>query len=319
MIRRLGVSLLAFLGACASETDQVVETEKRCNVSLIVLGVAQDGGKPQIGNPSDPAWSDTRLRRRATSLAVIDHRNEAPARWLFEATPDIKSQIHDLNLIAPSPDTTLVTGVFLTHAHIGHYTGLMFFGHESAGAQNIITYVMPRMEQFLTANGPWNQLVKYHNIVLAVMEDGVGEKLGPDLSATPFLVPHRQEFSEVVGFKIQGPERSALFLPDIDSWEEWDEEGVRIEDMIAEVDIAFLDATFFADGEIPGRDMSGFPHPFVSHSMDRFANLPTDEKSKIRFIHMNHTNPLHNPSSAASKSVRNAGFNVAEEREVHCL
>ena len=135
------------------------------------------------------------------------------------------------------------------------------------------------------------------------------------LSVTPFLVPHRQEYSEVVGYRIDGPERSVLFIPDIDSWEAWDAEGTRIEDLLAEVDVAYLDATFYADGEIPGRDMSGFPHPFITHSMERFAPLPAAVRDRVRFIHLNHTNPALWEDSEARRRIESAGFHVAEPLE----
>jgi pyrroloquinoline quinone biosynthesis protein B len=110
-----------------------------------------------------------------------------------------------------------------------------------------------------------------------------------------------------------------VFLPDIDSWEEWDKAGTKVEDVIAGADVAFLDGTFFANGEIPGRDMSGFPHPFVAHSMERFAPLPASERAKVRFIHMNHTNPLNDPASKERKSVIGAGYGVAQEGDEICL
>ena len=104
-----------------------------------------------------------------------------------------------------------------------------------------------------------------------------------------------------------------LYLPDIDSWEEWDAMGVRLEEVLATVDVAFLDATFFADGEIPGRDMSGFPHPFIRTTMNRLAPLPATERAKVVFIHLNHTNPALDPRSAAAREVRAAGMAVANE------
>ncbi|MEO1136084.1 MAG: MBL fold metallo-hydrolase [Pseudomonadota bacterium] len=318
---RQALSLIAALGlaACAPSNTPPMEEAAQCNVSLLVLGVAQDAGKPQIGNPDDPAWDDPSLRRLATSLALIDRRPDTPLRWLFDATPDVKHQLHAVNKAAPTPTPTQVQGIFLTHAHIGHYAGLMMFGHEAAGAQDIQVFAMPRMADFLAQNGPWSQLVTYHNIFLAIMEDGVPEAIGDGLSVTSFLVPHRQEFSEVAGFVVAGPERSALYLPDIDSWEDWDEEGTRIEDMIARVDYAFLDATFYSDSELPGRDMSAIPHPLVTHSMDRFAPLPDGEKAKIHFIHMNHTNPLLRPDAPERETVSEAGFHVAQEGAEFCL
>ncbi len=310
------LTLLCIVTGCSAPPSTATDTT--CEVSLIVLGIAQDAGKPQIGNNNDPAWIDSDLQRSATSLALIDTRPENSNWWLFEATPDLKQQLFNLNnrtqTNTPHPD-----GVFLTHAHIGHYTGLMMFGHEAMGTENMTVYAMPRMADFLAENGPWSQLVRYHNIILAIMAAGQPEQLAEDIVVTPFLVPHRQEFSEVAGFRIEGPNQSALFIPDIDSWEDWDAEGTRIEDVIGGVDVAYIDATFFADGEIPGRDMSGFPHPFVSHSMERFSTLPESEKQKIRFIHMNHTNPLLSPNAPERKTVKNNGFNIAEEGESFCL
>ncbi len=250
---------------------------------------------------------------------MIDRRGDKPKRWLFEATPDIKEQLHRLNVNTPTDKPAYVDGVFLTHAHIGHYAGLMMFGREAAGAENIQVFAMPRMADFLTQNGPWSQLLRLHNIFAAIMEEGEPEILADGVSVTPFLVPHRQEFSEVAGFVIKGPKKSALFIPDIDSWEKWDATGTRIEDKIAAVDYAFIDATFYSGDELPGRDMSKIPHPTVTHSMARFANLPASEKNKVRFIHMNHTNLLLSPKAPERAVVRKAGFYIAKEGETYCL
>jgi len=316
MMRSFALVLLALAGCSANAPTAPVA---QCEVSLLTLGVAQDAGKPQIGHPEDPAWNDPSLRRLATSLALIDRRGERTKRWLFEVTPDIKEQLHRLNEAAPAETPLSLSGVFITHAHIGHYAGLMMFGHEAAGAQNIQVYAMPRMADFLAENGPWSQLLVYHNIFAAIMEANAPEQLAENVSVTPFLVPHRQEFSEVAGFRIQGPSKSALFIPDIDSWEAWDAEGIHIEDMIAAVDYAFVDATFFSGDELPGRDMSKIPHPTVSHSMERFTPLPAAERAKIHFIHMNHSNPLHAPRAPERTTVQKAGFNIAGEGEEICL
>jgi pyrroloquinoline quinone biosynthesis protein B len=83
--------------------------------------------------------------------------------------------------------------------------------------------------------------------------------------------------------------------------------------VIRSVDYALLDAAFFADGELPGRDMSGIPHPFVSESMALFDELSDDEKSRIIFIHMNHTNPLLIDGSAEQTLVTKQGYKFARE------
>ncbi|MDX1440080.1 MAG: MBL fold metallo-hydrolase [Rubricoccaceae bacterium] len=279
---------------------------------LVVLGVAQDGGVPQAGN--DFYEGDSSRTRLVVSLGLTDP--VSGDRWIFEATPDFPEQLRHLDRISPSDSRPGLDGIFLTHAHIGHYTGLMFLGHEVVGARGVPVYAMPRMAGFLRTNGPWSQLVRYENIALREMADGEAIQLNERISVTPLVVPHRQEFSEVVGFRIEGPNRSVLFIPDIDSWEEWDDLGTHIEDKIAKVDVAYLDATFYANGELPGRDMSGFPHPFITHSMERFADLPDSEKAKIRFIHLNHSNPALWEGSEARRTVEASGFRIAEEGEV---
>lgn len=297
---------------------------------VVVLGIAQDGGVPQAGSLADQRWGEANGQRMVACLGLLDPRTESV--WMFDATPDFRRQLYDLHAEAEGPrwrwragnhlgepKPRPLDGVFLTHAHIGHYTGLMFMGHESMGTDGVPVYAMPRMREFLERNGPWDQLVRYENIELRTLAAGEPVVLGEELSVTPFLVPHRQEYSEVVGYRIDGPSRSVLFIPDIDSWEEWDAMGTRIEDMLARVDIAYLDGTFFADGEIPGRDMSGFPHPFITHSMARFAALPAEERAKVRFIHLNHTNPAMHGHGSARRVIERAGMRVADEGEIEGL
>ncbi len=305
--------VLAALLALAASGVGADSHDKKLSPYIVVLGIAQDGGVPQAGTKEHPGWIDEARRRRVVSLAVVDPASSE--RWMFEATPDFREQLQMLDRIAPAEEKPGLDGIFLTHAHIGHYTGLMFLGHESLGAKEVPVFAMPRMHEYLTTNGPWSQLVSYKNISLRSLEEDRELELNRRLRVKPVLVPHRQEFSEVVGYVIHGPERAALFIPDIDSWETWDEWGTRIEEMIADVDVAYLDGTFFDNGEIPGRDMSGFPHPFIRHSMRRFESLPASERAKVRFIHLNHTNRAIWRGSDARSEIEARGYHVAEELE----
>mgnify|MGYP000041204411 FL=1 len=276
---------------------------------IYVLGVAQDAGYPQTGcyqKHCMPGWEDPLLRKGAVSLGLISPKDKK--KYMFEATPNFPEQLYRLEKEAPSSEYSL-DGIFLTHAHIGHYTGLMFLGHESASAVNIPVYAMPRMKEYLEKNGPWQQLVKYQNIALKTLKNQSSEHLG-QVKITPFLVPHRDEYSETVGYRIEGPNKSALFIPDINKWSQWE---TRLVDAIKSVDYAFLDAAFYADGELPGRDMSKIPHPFVTETMHVLKNISIAEKNKVWFIHMNHTNPLLNIKSKESKFVQSQGFNIAIE------
>jgi len=276
---------------------------------IYVLGVAQDAGYPQTACYQEhcmPGWENPLLRRGAVSLGLISPNDKK--KYMFEATPNFPEQLYQLEKEAPSSQYSF-EGIFLTHAHIGHYTGLMFLGHESAGTNKIPVYAMPRMRKYLERNGPWQQLVKYQNIVLKTLQHQSSVLL-EQIKVTPFLVPHRDEYSETVGFRIEGPNKSALFIPDINKWSQWE---TKLVDALESVDYALIDAAFYADGELPGRDMSKIPHPFVSETMDLLSNIPKSEKNKVWFIHMNHTNPLLQLNSKESKFVQSQGFHIATE------
>lgn len=307
------LTLISFV-FCGPITAQ--EVEKGCEV--IVLGLAQDAGFPQAGCKKDccrAAWADPSLKRFASSLAVVDH--ESGQRWLLDCTPDFREQLRLLDEVAPiKSDGIGLSGIFLTHAHVGHYAGLIHLGREAIGADSIDVYAMPRMSKFLKSNGPWDQLVKLENISLQPLTENSELKLNERISITPIQVPHRDEYSETVGFVVSGPNRKLLYLPDIDKWSRWDQ---SINDWVERVDLSLLDGTFFANGEIAGRDMSQIPHPFVEESIQQFAEFPVEKRSGIRFIHLNHTNPAINPQSRQREMLRRAGMDVVEQGQVFDL
>lgn len=276
---------------------------------IYVLGIAQDAGYPQAGCYQPhcmPGWQDKSLRRTASSVAVIDTASRA--KYLFDATPDLPDQLYRLHAEAPDDEYSL-DGVFLTHAHIGHYVGLMHFGHEVMGAHDVPVYAMPRMHEFLSTNGPWDQLVRYENIRLHQMSDAKPIEFSERLTVTPFRVPHRDEYSETVGFRIDGPNKSAVFIPDIDKWQDWETD---IRDVVRDVDYALVDATFYGHGEL-ARDMSAIKHPFIEESMALFEDLTDEQKARVIFIHLNHSNPAMRDGSEQRATVENNGFRIAHE------
>lgn len=273
-MRRL--ALLFLLAGCASGTS-VPETQPY----TVVLGIAQDGGYPQAGcTRADcvEAWRNPALRKRVASLGIVDP--VSGERWIIDATPDFPSQLHTLGGRVP-------TGVLLTHAHIGHYLGLAHLGREVLGAKSVRVYAMPRMREFLERNGPWSQLVSLQNIALVSLADNVEIALNDRIHVTPLRVPHRDEFSETVGFLIRGPSRTILWLPDIDKWEKWE---TPLETVLSRVDVAYLDGTFNTADELPGRNLSEIPHPLISETVARLSGSPL--WPRVRFIHLNQSNPL---------------------------
>ena len=271
--------------------------------SLKVLGVVQDGGLPHLGS-NKLCCENNEQKRYVTSIMLINNKNNES--YLFDASPDINEQ---LNFMGDRIKKDL-KGIFLTHAHIGHYTGLMYFGREALNSKLINVYAMPRMKKFLENNGPWSQLVSLKNISIKEINNNSKFSIDTNIIIQPIEVPHRAEFSETVGYKIYGPNKTVLFIPDIDKWYLWEN---SIVDEIKKVDYALIDATFYDSKEINYRDISEIPHPFVIESMELFDTLNTNEKNKIFFIHLNHTNPLLDKNSDEYKFVASKGYNVAEE------
>lgn len=284
---------------------------------LIVLGTIQDAGSPHMAcqkSCCEELFKNPDPTRKVVSLGIIDPLEKK--YWLIEASPDFPSQCKILKSTAGFNHKETPNGIFLTHAHIGHYTGLMYLGKESMNSVNIPVYAMPKMEEFLTNNGPWSQLLKIQNIKLCKINSEEKIQLSRTISITPFLVPHRDEFSETVGYKIEGPKKTILFIPDIDKWEKWGKELVK---EIKKVDLALLDGTFYDSKEINNRNISEIPHPFVTETMGLLENETKKQKTKIKFIHLNHTNPLLDSFSLESNTLIKNGFSIAKFKELISL
>lgn len=268
---------------------------------LKILGTVQDGGAPHIACKKKCCKNlspQEKANRKITCLEIF--QPESKQSILFEATPDIVSQWASLSFP--------LKGIFITHAHIGHYSGLLHLGREALGSKDIPVYVMPKMYSFLENNAPWSQLVNLKNIQLNPLQNNKYVEPLKNLKITPILVPHRDEFSETVGYKIKGPNKTILFIPDIDKWTLWEENLITL---LKEVDVAFIDATFFSQEEVNYRPLSEIPHPLVVETIDYLKNEDISLKNKVYFIHMNHTNPMLDENSKVSKLIFNEGFNIA--------
>lgn len=314
--------LLLLLCACKNnEVSSVVEEQKEglktTATSLIILGTIQDAGSPHIACKKDcckELFKNPDAKRQVVSLGLYDASQDK--RYLFEATPDITTQVKALSTYGDKNASELPDGIFITHAHIGHYSGLMYLGKEATNASKIDVFAMPRMGNYLATNGPWSQLVANNNIIINSMKADDPIQLSEEIIVTPFLVPHRDEYSETVGYTIKGPHKTALFIPDIDKWEKW-EKSIIAE--VKKVDYAFLDATFFDAKEINNRDISEIPHPFIIESMNTFSSLSKEEKKKIIFIHFNHTNPVIDTNSTEALQVIEAGYTIARMNDSYDL
>jgi pyrroloquinoline quinone biosynthesis protein B len=286
---------------------------------IVVLGTAQDGGFPQTGCEHSlcaAARRDPALARKVASLAI-----DFPASgrtFLVDATPDLPAQIQAVHGFRPYPqgkvDRAPFDGVFLTHAHIGHYLGLAHFGFESLNTNALPVWASPRLAEYLRTNGPWSQLVRLKNIELREIQPGAPVSLGEGVSVTAFPVPHRDEYSDTMAFVIQGPKTTVLYVPDTDGWATWTRPLPKFLEE-EKVDVALLDATFYSPDELPDRDVTKIRHPLVTDTMELLGTQVKSGKVRVLFTHLNHSNPALDPAGTARKTIEAKGFRVASDGE----
>ncbi len=266
---------------------------------LIVIGTLQDGGSPHMNCKKD-CCAKPKENDFVASIAVCD----STLSVVIDATPDFVEQTNYLREQFGHSNLA----IFLTHAHMGHYSGLIHLGREAANTHKVPVYAMNRMFKFLLNNGPWNQLIQLENIELRNLQESLPITLENGIVMTPVLVPHRDEYSETVGYYIKGQNKTALYIPDIDKWSAWEQNILSI---IPSVDYAFIDGTFYEDGEVP-RPMAEVPHPFISESVQLLKHLAQEDRNKVHFIHLNHSNPTRNKTNTGRIVIEASGFRFAE-------
>ncbi|MBI4244545.1 MAG: pyrroloquinoline quinone biosynthesis protein PqqB [Planctomycetes bacterium] len=287
------------LYSCAQD----IIPDKKHSAEAILLGTAQDGGIPHAGCECDnckPLLEANLHSEYVSSLGLIDHKNRQ--FWIIDVTPDFPRQLYMIKKLAPN---YVFSGIILTHAHIGHYTGLIYLGKEVMNSKHIPVYVTQKFARFIQDNDPWSTLIEFQNIKIVLIEPDKEFKLSNNLTFTPILVPHRDELSDTIAIIVNGATKKLFYCPDTDSWKKW---GFDAAKFISSIDIALLDGTFYDSSEVKHRNIKEIPHPFIDDSCKLLKGLKTD----IRFIHLNHTNPLYNKSKE-KEIFEHSGFKIGRK------
>ncbi len=313
-----GVALFWLLFGCSSAVhtgaqEVPVNAEQPTAVEgsrVRILGVAQDGGLPHAAcscTNCTAARTDPSRASGVASLGII----AADKAYLVDASPDIIAQLADLSdvrTLEPNRvDRTPVDGVFLTHAHIGHYLGLALLGFEAVNTNELPVWCSQKMGDFLTQNAPWDRLISQKNLALNVEQSGAAVALPGGVQVTPIGVPHRAEYTDTYGYEISGARQRVLYIPDTSPWHAWSH---PMEDVLEGVDVALLDGTFYSGDELPGRDLKQIGHPLMVDTMDRLQSRVDAGTLTVIFVHLNHSNPALDPTSEARKTVEQRGFFV---------
>ena len=271
--------------------------------TLTVLGIAQDGGRPQPGCRRSCCQNLTEADYRSpVSLGI---KTENGTTILIEATRDLGRQL--ITFGEPSIDC-----LFLTHAHLGHVDGLGLFGRETMSARGIPLHGSPSMQNLIKSTPAWALLLEQGVFELT----DIGNVEIDDVIIESIAIPHRAELSDMHAFVIRGKEHSVLFLPDHDSWDQTlpAHDAFSIREWLNDLDIthALLDGTFWSGDELQGRDMSVVPHPTIQDSLARLGQKQNGDP-EIYFTHLNHTNPVNSLGSVEHQQVTNLGWHVAFE------
>lgn len=246
----------------------------------------------------------------ASSLALID--DHLRQFWLLDATPDFPRQ-YDY-LLGELGESYQFSGIILTHAHIGHYLGLVYLGREAMATNGVPIICSSSLATFLGTHAPFSQLVALSNIRLTPLSPSTPLQLGSNITIELWPVPHRNEFSDTMAILVRGPTHSLLYLPDIDSWQEWDRSLTQV---VQGVDISLLDGTFFDETELPNRPRADIPHPCAQETIAYFDKHHLNPQGRVYFTHLNHSNPLWDAAFAAK--IEDKGFRIARRGQQYVL
>ena len=270
-----------------------------------MLGIAQDGGHPQPGCLR-PCCANLTEQHYPVSLGI---RSDEGTNILIEATRHLGDQFTLWG-------QTNVDHLLLTHAHFGHVDGLGLFGRETLSAQGINLHVSEEMYHLVDQTPQWNLMVQQGVFEIQTFAVGTSLYNKDEVIIEPVRIPHRDELSDMHAFIIRGPNKSLLFLPDHDSWDETlavhNCSTLRQWLSAMRIDVALIDGTFWSEDELGGRDQSKVPHPPVVQTLKMLGQKQQGDP-EIFFTHLNHTNPLYDQESEQMKQVTQLGWGVVHQ------
>lgn len=269
-------------------------------MKLKILGSGQDAGIPHTScycEICSKARKNIEFQRMGPSIAIFDKEGEFC--YIIDASPDIKYQLDMLNIEEIIRNgKTPINAIFLTHAHFGHCSGLWYLGKESINETNVPVYCTQKMRQLLENNYPFSFLIQNQNIIINEITPNKELELN-DIKVKPIEVPHRNEFTDTVGFEIKSRKR-IFYIPDIDFWND------EIIEEIKNSDIAIIDGSFYSKDELPR--FSDVPHPPILETIELLKDVDTE----IYFTHLNHTNII-NYNKKEKKYIEGLGFKFAHD------
>lgn len=312
-------------------------------MQIRILGSAAGGGFPQ--------WNCACLNCRAVRAGTFAGKPRTQSQvavsgdgqswYLLGASPDLRTQIeatpelHPRSGLRQSP----IAGVVLLSADLDHVLGLLLL-RELQPLQVFSTSSVARIlrddNSFFRMLRRTPQQVEWSTIVPGTAFELIsakGECSG--LVCTPLPLGTRypayvtekraQELrpdDAVAGLIVEspagewnGPTRPARRLAYLPAVGEIDDKLIQA---LEDVDVLLFDGTFWSDDELQRVDGSGatarqMGHIPVGSSDGSLRQLAGLRKPRKIFVHINNTNPMLNEASSEYRTVRKAGWEIAEE------
>ncbi|AXS42252.1 pyrroloquinoline quinone biosynthesis protein PqqB [Breoghania sp. L-A4] len=312
-------------------------------MKLRIIGSAAGGGFPQwnCNAPLSRAVREMRpgfLPRTQSSMAASA---DSESWALFNASPDIRQQIANTPELQPPPDGPLrgspIKVVVLTNADVDHIAGLLTLRERTP----LVIYATARVLKTLADNSIFQVLAADVVERRELPIEGVTEISGPDgplgLSVETFAVPGKvalflednaaEGFGTAPGDTIGIALRAGdTLLPGADGVLRRDSVRAYYIPGCAAVDDALkarldgascllFDGTVFNDtemrdagvGEKTGKRMGHLHIGGPGGSIEALSDVALDRRI---FVHINNTNPILEPGSAAERAVTGAGWEI---------
>ncbi|MFJ3306974.1 pyrroloquinoline quinone biosynthesis protein PqqB [Streptomyces sp. NPDC086549] len=287
-------------------------------VRVVLLGTAAGGGFPQWNCACAlcAAARDGKLPSRTQEcLALTGNGRDW---WLLNASPDIRTQFAATPALwpGPGPRDTPLRGVLLTDAEADHVAGLTVL----RGAAGLKVYAAAPVRAVLApARGAldrytpweWADSLADGGFVLA---GGLVVTARPVGAKTPKYVPSLGGSPDdrwVTAYRVEdlATGRVLVYAPCVAAW------SPVLDELCASADCVLFDGTFFTADEMgtavrPGAGQGAMGHLPVAGPDGSLAALARYPGTRRIYTHLNNTNPLLDPASAARSRVAETGVEV---------
>jgi len=295
-----------------------------------ILGSAAGGAFPQwnCACANCHAVRGGQFQGKARSQTQVAVSIDGESWFLLGASPDLRYQIEATPELHPRSGTrsSPISGVVLASADLDHILGLLLMRELQPfrvwAAESVVKILRTENNMFGMLNRIADQ-VQWQTICAGEAfslkaphgkDPAISCRAVAVSSHYPAYATHTQKSDEgVLGLILTAPSGATIgFFPQLAQL------TPELKKIFASLDCLVLDGTFWSDDELiclqgsgqRAREMGHVPVGGEDGTLRQLAGLNTGRKM---YIHINNTNPMLNEAGAEYRSVRDAGWELAED------